>query len=185
MSKQQLTTDAGKFLSTLSLRRATCRNTLRLRSRPDFYPRSPCGERHFSPNLCWCLSYFYPRSPCGERRERPSNSSQQVSFLSTLSLRRATAWHPIKPTFLANFYPRSPCGERQVYLALKPQMIEISIHALLAESDERCRCWVLSDINFYPRSPCGERPPQGCFHFLGGVFLSTLSLRRATWLTPT
>ena len=36
-------------------------------------------------------------------------------------------------------------------------MTEISIHALLAESDGRCRCWVLSDNHFYPRSPCGER----------------------------
>ena len=40
-------------------------------------------------------------------------------------------------------------------------MMEISIHALLAESDcfARCRCWVSN--NFYPRSPCGERHQAG------------------------
>ena len=33
------------------------------------------------------------------------------------------------------FYPRSPCGERRVYLASQTFDIDISIHALLAESD--------------------------------------------------
>ncbi len=34
-----------KFLSTLSLRRATLRPTGNQPITPDFYPRSPCGER--------------------------------------------------------------------------------------------------------------------------------------------
>ena len=38
----------------------------RLRHR-DFYPRSPCGERHSWPETCYRISDFYPRSPCGER----------------------------------------------------------------------------------------------------------------------
>ena len=33
---------------------------------------------------------------------------------------------------------------------------------------------------FYPRSPCGERLPDVSIFNLGGQFLSTLSLRRAT-----
>ena len=34
-----------------------------------FYPRSPCGERHFlGPQRCAAFPDFYPRSPCGERR---------------------------------------------------------------------------------------------------------------------
>ena len=56
-------------------------------------------------------------------------------FLSTLSLRRATAKH----TNLTN-------------------KISISIHALLAESDRRRCTPPRSDTDFYPRSPCGERP---------------------------
>ena len=36
--------------------------------------------------------------------------------------------------------------------------------------------------NFYPRSPCGERPARGEHHANSQQeFLSTLSLRRATW----
>ena len=38
-------TEPSGFLSTLSLRRATLRVTSSTRSHPDFYPRSPCGER--------------------------------------------------------------------------------------------------------------------------------------------
>ena len=59
-------------------------------------------------------AYFYPRSPCGERQVNPRC-----------------------PKAAPNFYPRSPCGERP-YGALKHvHETEISIHALLAESDER------------------------------------------------
>ena len=56
------------FLSTLSLRRATV--------------------------LVWCssggVSDFYPRSPCGERHSGYDGLSKVTVFLSTLSLRRAT-----------------------------------------------------------------------------------------------
>ena len=79
-------------------------------------------------------------------------------FLSTLSLRRATsALHNILELF------------------------PISIHALLAESDP-ARAFLISYIlYFYPRSPCGER--HLCFIQTPAVivFLSTLSLRRATF----
>ena len=35
----------NRFLSTLSLRRATMIHPLLCNARPNFYPRSPCGER--------------------------------------------------------------------------------------------------------------------------------------------
>ena len=56
------------FLSTLSLRRATRNRSFPLRSRHNFYPRSPCGERQL---------------------KKRNFLSLQI-FLSTLSLRRAT-----------------------------------------------------------------------------------------------
>ena len=105
-----------------------------------------------------------------------------LSFLSTLSLRRATRAVLREHGKSLYFYPRSPCGER---------------HQL----DELCR--MMGIKHFYPRSPCGERPnelgarlcdycisihallaesdvrPTGrpAYHI---GFLSTLSLRRAT-----
>ena len=125
---------------------------------------------------------FYPRSPCGERLKTalPVCFSLLI-FLSTLSLRRATACMTLMPRFFGYFYPRSPCGER-LYTDLNSSYGSlISIHALLAESDGLSMLYdttaliFLSTLslrratisihnpdahnqNFYPRSPCGERP---------------------------
>ena len=79
-------------------------------------------------------------------------------FLSTLSLRRATFLSISKVWEARYFYPRSPCGERPQAIRVKVVLLPISIHALLAESDLSI-------------------PITG---FLARVFLSTLSLRRAT-----
>ena len=56
-----------------------------------------------------------------------------------------------------NFYPRSPCGERQAYSKI-----------------------IFFALYFYPRSPCGERLRKSCEGISYFIFLSTLSLRRAT-----
>ena len=108
----------------------------------------------------------------------------ELKFLSTLSLRRATDCqqsNALKPLFLStlslrratvrligsakchcHFYPRSPCGERHCICDHMSIPIFISIHALLAESDHfTFRCTVHTN-----------------------QFLSTLSLRRATTLSP-
>ena len=123
----------------------------------NFYPRSPCGERRPASHLSkFNTSYFYPRSPCGERL-----TSSTVIVI------------------LYNFYPRSPCGERLVHalkfadfmlflstlslrratqgLQVRACQSEISIHALLAESDQKWPKHQTQTQNFYPRSPCGER----------------------------
>ena len=102
-----------------------------------FYPRSPCGERLLLPLILAGRSYFYPRSPCGERHITQRSASSLPSFLSTLSLRRATA------------------ASVKTY-----HWIHISIHALLAESDAAKNGSARSNRNFYPRSPCGERHYQ-------------------------
>ena len=130
-----LRTPHQRFLSTLSLRRATIRATKRTHIRSNFYPRSPCGERRSSSWSATATSqHFYPRSPCGERRSFSITVMMSTRFLSTLSLRRAT---------FSSCRPDEPSG--------------ISIHALLAESDRWLwLCLPLFD-NFYPRSPCGER----------------------------
>ena len=123
------------FLSTLSLRRATlgagescnvCRN---------FYPRSPCGERHSRADNIKRHKNFYPRSPCGERLKTPCVKLSIEVFLSTLSLRRATSWPRGMILSCLYFYPRSPCGERPWARGSRVTYVEISIHALLAESD--------------------------------------------------
>ena len=68
VSTSTITICTALFLSTLSLRRATCYCSWRTTSCRHFYPRSPCGER--------LSSMLY--------------DTTSLIFLSTLSLRRAT-----------------------------------------------------------------------------------------------
>ena len=82
-------------------------------------------------------------------------------FLSTLSLRRATTTQRLRYQQISDFYPRSPCGERLVSLFF---------------------CTLL--LYFYPRSPCGERLFLTFLPIREVLFLSTLSLRRATSISP-
>ena len=85
-------------------------------------------------------------------------SNLAAEFLSTLSLRRATCKPKSQDTTGHNFYPRSPCGERPLDAKTHGGGFGISIHALLAESDVSCTA----------------------SSKLAAIFLSTLSLRRAT-----
>ena len=59
-----------------------------------------------------------------------------MTFLSTLSLRRATFRDHRAAQADSDFYPRSPCGERLAYYGITRADKSISIHALLAESDK-------------------------------------------------
>ena len=72
-------------------------------------------------------------------------------------------------------------AESDVFLLRKITItVDISIHALLAESDAPRFTPAASRRNFYPRSPCGERLFGRILSVSSGLFLSTLSLRRAT-----
>ena len=59
-------------------------------------------------------------------------------------------------------------------------LTDISIHALLAESDAYDAKGPGRVFDFYPRSPCGERRAAMPVSVPPFRFLSTLSLRRAT-----
>ena len=147
----------------------------------NFYPRSPCGERPILPHLPMAALCISIHALLAESDYDTSSLMQcQVKFLSTLSLRRATV------------------GQNRLR-----QKLAISIHALLAESD--CIIDIINNVidHFYPRSPCGERlyanfdgffwwvisihallaesdGRLGFLSFHNSIFLSTLSLRRAT-----
>ena len=61
----------------------------------------------------------------------------ECKFQSTLSLRRATPSSPFSHRRTIDFNPRSPCGERLRRKYIGVVIGEISIHALLAESDSK------------------------------------------------
>ena len=147
-------------------------------------------------------SNFYPRSPCGERHNGHETAPYIVRFLSTLSLRRATVGQKrLRQKLAISIHAllaesdrqswRKPHGQkkflstlslrRATFRAVKISCAwSISIHALLAESDLAGPSGPAFLFNFYPRSPCGERPIVNNIVLMPREFLSTLSLRRAT-----
>ena len=123
-----------RFLSTLSLRRATTGNIGWVGTARHFYPRSPCGERH---HYGWSWYDDFTISIHALLAESDTSlvvigtncviSIHALLAESDLSIHlQALAGH--------HFYPRSPCGERLLVTSCMP---------------------VSGD--FYPRSPCGER----------------------------
>ena len=169
----------------------------------DFYPRSPCGERHTwarGSRVTYVISihallaesdrklpirlptalHFYPRSPCGERLVHALKLANPMLFLSTLSLRRATSARPetrqpyaisihallaesdgiidIINNVVNDFYPRSPCGERQLILIISPHSTPFLSTLSLRRATAKQTNMPDRNCNFYPRSPCGERP---------------------------
>ena len=125
----------GKFLSTLSLRRATPRRSGQASASANFYPRSPCGERHDSYVVMEATKVISIHALLAESDR--SNSTKLPS--GGISIHALLA--------------ESDGGKIH-----DPRQILISIHALLAESDKSPANSGPCIRYFYPRSPCGERP---------------------------
>ena len=107
--------------------------------------------------------HFYPRPPCGGRLIPPAIISNS-SLISIHALRaEGDPTHNKCSWCSLNFYPRPPCGGRPTWLR-----------------------WTAADLHFYPRPPCGGRRPYVSAVFLpASVFLSTPSVRRATFVVST
>ena len=151
--------DLLRFLSTLSLRRATYSSD-GVGGLSDISIHALLAESDVGAVVkLQCIPDFYPRSPCGERRALACSVGSGCLFLSTLSLRRATGCLTMIGGFGVDFYPRSPCGERLFSCFWCILNLYISIHALLAESDTMGVTVLGIQHHFYPRSPCGERLP--------------------------
>ena len=101
-------------------------------------------------------------------------------FLSTLSLRRATVLRDHDRRGNIHFYPRSPCGERRCKRIRIRRNHAISIHALLAESDDIIDAQKATANLFLSTLSLRRATFWNMAHVEGGEFLSTLSLRRAT-----
>ena len=154
------------------------RATVALPSR-NFYPRSPCGERHFMAGVRELFRqisihallaesdgdfgfdlvsglHFYPRSPCGERRHTPSRPPAPAYFYprSPCGERRRL---PSPGQAGQDFYPRSPCGERQIPYAVSELVLEFLSTLSLRRATLVTALCSHSHPHFYPRSPCGER----------------------------
>ena len=167
------------FLSTLSLRRATSvayiLSIVRYISIHALLAESDCLRTRQKREK----NHFYPRSPCGERLVRVKAYPLEI-FISIHAL---LAESDIKREFRrtdTEISIHALLAESDIITLSSCMEREISIHALLAESDTGGSDPAFGTGDFYPRSPCGERQLPGVQKELDELFLSTLSLRRAT-----
>ena len=171
----------SKFLSTLSLRRATVCVCCRQQSRRHFYPRSPCGERLQRQIEFERYSDISIHALLAESDLMwPWSQLNNDLFLSTLSLRRATEYWVGGYGTANNFYPRSPCGERLGAPVDRMPSSSISIHALLAESDHETTLYRVVETQFLSTLSLRRATTHPVTILVCEIFLSTLSLRRAT-----
>ena len=136
---------------------------------------------------CWHLSpaerskaNFNPRSPRGERPTRLALARSMSPFQSTLPARGATVHDARQPPPGLYFNPRSPRGERLDIIAYQPAPLGISIHAPREGSDQLPCRMAQADRDFNPRSPRGERLGRSILSSQSKRFQSTLPARGAT-----
>ena len=104
--------DRKRFLSTLSLRRATRANSL-THTPPQISIHALLAESDLLRNEdCNCHSISIHALLAESDQLYINRAAKTVIFLSTLSLRRATAQVSPDTSSTQYFYPRSPCGER-------------------------------------------------------------------------
>ena len=126
----------ARFLSTLSLRRATQYWATRARAAQLFLSTlSLRRATSLRASISGRASFLSTLSLRRATKERKVLIADVYIFRSTLSLRRATRSRGSPRILVRDFYPRSPCGERLAVFFLDLVALAISIHALLAESD--------------------------------------------------
>ena len=147
--------DVG-FLSTLSLRRATYRSIDRNNvGKISIHALLAESDSMYTSLCCGCFD-FYPRSPCGERPacQGPPLRGICISIHALLAESDAPQQENGQA---ATISIHALLAESDSLSSSSWGFMLISIHALLAESDTLARRFIGCGNNFYPRSPCGER----------------------------
>ena len=168
-----------------------------------FYPRSPCGERHFA-GSAWVPEFpisihalLAESDPICRRGFRIKNISIHALLaesdrnfagdpppirISIHALLAESDSFNSKLDTILDISIHALLAESDPSMTVLHCKTPISIHALLAESDAGGNSMLTLIQNFYPRSPCGERRTAPSRLLRRFLFLSTLSLRRATHL---
>ena len=173
-----------KFLSTLSLRRATSRKLITRRAyhisihallaESDPVPGAANFRSRISihallaesdagtARACAWAAYFYPRSPCGERLANVDGLLCVVSISIHALLAESDSFRSPRIALMVGFLSTLSLRRATHPLFWESLTRSISIHALLAESDSQGDLLQCPDTDFYPRSPCGERLALHC-----------------------
>ena len=125
--------------------------------------------------------HFYPRSPCGERRliSDEVNANNVISIHALLAESDARPWPGAADAWISI---HALLAESDGFYADMMALTAISIHALLAESDSSACCGVRRKYISIHALLAESDSKTPCVRLSIEVFLSTLSLRRATVL---
>ena len=102
-----------KFLSTLSLRRATLGAGSVRGISSNFYPRSPCGERPPRGGYCYLDNIISIHALLAESDAQDFTALHNILISIHALLAESDPGGPGPRNPRLHFYPRSPCGERQ------------------------------------------------------------------------
>ena len=192
---------AGIPISIHAPREGSDQQTTKSRTpQPNFYPRSPRGERRLARGAGIASQYFYPRSPRGERRIEPrqlyniacisihapregSDLSPAASwyqfsiFLSTLPARGATICYGIsfRRVLISIHAPRE--GSDGTVLVRGGGRREISIHAPREGSDVSAFAGFASKLISIHAPREGSDPAHGGRSALGRAYFYPRSPR--------
>ena len=168
-----------------------------------FYPRSPCGERPgkvkvVEPGLAFLSTLSLRRATTHPVTVFICIIISIHALLAESDCFKCSFGNPYKISIhallaesdrsgagclicLLYFYPRSPCGERLQKRLRALHKQNISIHALLAESDLDPKKYDRTNLDISIHALLAESDLKTpCVRLSIDVFLSTLSLRRAT-----
>ena len=193
-----------RFLSTLSLRRATIMQTKIVTGYVYIFLSTLSLRRATSLTLIIGFLAGVFLSTLSLRRATPEKSESLTTYFISIHALLAESDHPKTSNHPhnTNFYPRSPCGERllteinklatgqiSIHALLAesdggkiqdPRQVLISIHALLAESDSKTHKLAEQNFKFLSTLSLRRATYQDLHRPPRPLFLSTLSLRRAT-----
>ena len=169
------------FLSTLSLRRATIMPPVAYQSNTISIHALLAESDQAAGAVQFQIDIFLSTLSLRRATSDQSIASGQYLFLSTLSLRRATVSRRAEFRLLSPISIHALLAESDLIRpapALPPQ--RISIHALLAESDGQ-HAANRHRLKISIHALLAESDPSYSYtYYRGYLFLSTLSLRRAT-----
>ena len=155
---QQTSCSTGQFLSTLSLRRATCHSSCG-------YVRRLISIHALlaeSDSALWLVAWhLFSISIHALLAESDTGNcyGAHPHFISIHALLAESDGHRASRDRYKNyFYPRSPCGERHIKPTNVLTLVQFLSTLSLRRATQAVYHVVHGTIYFYPRSPCGERP---------------------------
>ena len=169
------------FLPTLPARGATLHAGLRRLHLPDFYPRSPRGERLLGKRRLDEITEFLPTLPARGATSHVRSVLKRKRISTHAPRAGSDVQTPGKKPIFAKISPHAPREGSDMAGTAQPERTERFLPTLPARGATFVPAAKLARReDFYPRSPRGERRRNCAASIASTAFLPTLPARGAT-----